>query len=126
MNRTKQLFIWTLVCLCMLSLPAAASAEWYNPMSWMGSSSSKKSSGPSTLQKINENTKQFFYKTGDYLNPFNDGNDKKDTRYKYNGGFRGKKKQQSSSWFGGLFTTEAEPKPAETISDFLDAPRPGF
>ncbi|GAA4422831.1 hypothetical protein [Bremerella cremea] len=130
MIRTKTLFVWTLVCISCLSLPAAASAEWYNPLSWTSSSASskKKSKEPSTLQKFNQGTKDFFSKSADFLNPFDDADDKKktNTRYQYNGGYRSSKKKEESSWFGSWFQSDPEPRPAETISDFLDAPRPEF
>ncbi|MHC2066953.1 hypothetical protein ACYFX5_05750 [Bremerella sp. T1] len=127
MNRFKQLTIWTLVGVLALSVPAVASAEWYNPMSWMSSSSSKKSKSPSTLQKLNKGTKDFFSTTADYMNPFNDADDhKKKQRYSYNGGYRSSKKKEESSWFGGWFSSEPEPGPPETISDFMDLERPKF
>ena len=128
MKRTQQLLAWTLVCLFALSLPVAAQAEWYNPLSWGSSSSSskKKSKEPSTLQKINSGTKDFFYKSADFLNPFNDGDDNKKTRYTYNGGYRSSKKQEETSWFGSWFAPEPEPGPPETVSDFLDLPRAKF
>ncbi|MBA2115081.1 hypothetical protein [Bremerella alba] len=126
MIRNKQLVIWTLVCVCVVSVPTIASAEWYNPMSWMGSSSKKKSKGPSTIQKINNGTKDFFTTTADYMNPFNDGDDHKKKRYTYNGGYRSSKKQEDSSWFGNWFTSEPDPGPPQTVSDFLDLERAKF
>lgn len=125
MIRNKQLVIWTLVCVCVVSVPTIASAEWYNPMSWMSSSSKKKSSGPSTLSKINTNTKNFFYKTADYMNPFNDADDNKKERYSYNGGYRGKQKKEEPGWFDWMYS-EPEPGPPQTVSDFLDLERAKF
>jgi len=126
MIRNKQLVIWTLVCVCVVSVPTIASAEWYNPMSWMSSSSKKKSKSPSTLSKINTNTKNFFTKTADYMNPFNDADDhKKKQRYSYNGGYRNKQKQDEPGWFDWMYT-EPDPGPPQTVSDFLDMERPKF
>ena len=126
MKRTHQLLAWTLVCLFALSLPVAAQAEWYNPLSWVSSSSSskKKSKEPSTLQKINSGTKDFFYKSADFLNPFDDADDnKKKKRY----GYRSRSsKQEETSWLGSWFAPEPEPGPPETVSDFLDLPRAKF
>ena len=130
MKRTHQIIVWTLVCLLGLSLPMSAQAEWYNPLSWGSSSyTAKKSTVPSTLPKINSGTKDFFSKSADFLNPFNDGDDsKKSKRYSYNGGYRSasKKKTEESSWFGNWFTTEPEPGPPQTVSEFMDLPRPKF
>ncbi|PQO34300.1 hypothetical protein DTL21_12265 [Bremerella cremea] len=129
MNRTHQVIVWTLVCLLGLSMPLSAQADWYNPLTWGSSTSApKKPKGPSTFQKINNGTKDFFYKSADFLNPFNDGDDAKTTkRTSYNGGYRStSKKQEDSSWFGGWFSSEPEPGPPQTVSEFMDLPRPKF
>ncbi|RCS42151.1 hypothetical protein DTL42_20180 [Bremerella cremea] len=131
MKRTTQIIVWTLVCLLGASLPMSAQAEWYNPLSWGSSPApAKKSTGPSTLQKINNGTKDFFYKSADFLNPFDDAEDEKPTRRTtYRGGYHSaskKKQQESSSWFGGWFSTEPEPAPPQTVSEFLDLPRSKF
>lgn len=129
MKRTSLVIVWTLVCLLGLSLPMSAQAEWYNPLSWGGSSApAKKPAGPSTLQKINTGTKDFFYKSADFLNPFDDAEDEKPTkRTTYRGGYHSasKKKQESSSWFS-WFAPEPEPAPPQTVSEFLDLPRSKF
>jgi len=127
MNRRIRLLVWALACTVILSAQAEARAEWYNPMSW--TTSSNKSRGKqSTFSKVAGGTKDFFNKTADYLNPFNDANDKPKKKTRFGGStFRSSKTEDtSSSWdIGSWFTTE-EPRTAETVSDFMDMDRPNF
>lgn len=92
-----------------------------------------KSNKPSTLQKFNQNTKTFFSKTADFLNPFNDGNDMPATRPNvtgsrrtYNGGTGySSKNDQEPSFLARLFPWgNSEPEPHKDVNSFLSQPRP--
>lgn len=129
MNHTIQPVIWALVCVLVLSIEAPAQAEWYNPWTWGQTSAKKKVTRqePSTLQKVNHSTKQFFVKTADFLNPFDDSDSKpKHQRTSYSSGYSALKSSKNSSWgFGSWFAPEPAPPP-ETVSDFMALPRPKF
>lgn len=102
-----------LVGMILLSAAAApAQAEWglYNPFASQPKPTTRRE--PSALAKLGQSTQQMFSKTADFLNPFNDADDKP------------QKKEQGSFW-GSLFgSAESEPLPAETVGDFMSLPRP--
>lgn len=104
---------WALVGMILVSAAAApAQAEWglYNPFASQPPKPAK--SEPSALAKFGRSTQQLFSKTADFLNPFDDADDKP------------QKKEQGSFW-GSLFgPAESEPLPAETVGDFMALPRP--
>lgn len=129
MNRIVQHLLAMLVIAVVLGLQADVQAEWYNPFGW-GEKTTKKTSRkePGTIEKLNNGTKDFFYKSADFLNPFNDGDDTpKKTRYSYNGGgYRPSKKQDSSWGWGSWFQSKPEKSAPQTVSDFMDLERPDF
>lgn len=128
MNRTVRHFLATLVIASVLGMQAEVQADWYNPFSW-GETPTKKVSKkePGTLEKFNDGTKDFFSKTADFLNPFNDGESaSKSTRYSYNGGYRASKPSESSWGWGSWFDSKPKKTAPETVSDFMDLERPRF
>lgn len=129
MNRIVQRFLAVLVITSVVSLQAEVQADWYNPFGW-GEKPAKKVSRnePSTIEKLNDGTKDFFHKTADFLNPFNDGEPApKKKRYSYNGGgYRTAKKQESSWGWGSWFQSKPEKTAPQTVSDFMDLERPDF
>ncbi|TWT31549.1 hypothetical protein [Blastopirellula retiformator] len=91
--------VWGL--LLLVATGGSVQAEWsfYNPFA--SQPAKKKPSQPS-----------FFSKTADFLNPFNDADDK--PKKKESGSFWG-------SWFG---PSEPEPLPPATVGEFMGLPRP--
>jgi hypothetical protein len=80
-------------------------------------SQSKKSQGPSTMQKLNKNTKEFFGKTKNVLMPWSTSSQKPtDSR-------KAKKKSFFSSW---IPKPKREKEPPKTVTDFLGQERPRF
>lgn len=100
-----------LLLLAVTSGPAQAEWGFYNPFASHQAKTASKSE-PSTLTKMNQSTQQFFSKTADFLNPFNDADDKPPK--KESGSFWG-------SWFG---PSEPEPLPPATVGEFMGLPRP--
>jgi len=128
MIRRMRILAWLLAGALMFSAPYETRAEWYNPLSWT-SSSKKSSNKEGTFSKVTNGTKDFFNKTADYLNPFNDANDKpKKKKTRFGGStFRSSKKQEEpSAWDIGSWFTSDEPGTAQTVSDFMDMDRPNF
>ncbi|MCC9604737.1 hypothetical protein LOC68_26510 [Blastopirellula sp. JC732] len=101
-----------------------AKAEWgvYNPF---GSKPAKKTAKkePSTLSKMNHSTQQFFSKTADFLNPFNDADEKPKKKVipKVS-----RTKETNSSWWSSMFGGGSEPEPPETVDQFMSLDRPKF
>lgn len=95
-----------------------AKAEWgiYNPFSSKPAKKTAKKE-PSTLTKMNHSTQQFFSKTADFLNPFDDADSKKKTVKK--------PKKESTSWWSSMFGS-SEPAPPETVDQFMSLDRPKF
>ncbi len=103
--------------------------------------SAPKSSAPSTLEKMNRDTKEFFTKTADVLNPFNDAPKEKtaDRRsvtgsnsYFTNNASSPKKSEKKSSVFPFSISSpfkSKESKPNDdygkprSVNDFLNQPR---
>ncbi|MFI4874686.1 MAG: hypothetical protein ACIALR_05090 [Blastopirellula sp. JB062] len=115
----------TVLGLFLLAMPGSmAHAEWgfYNPFA---STSAKKTAKkePSTLSKMNESTQEFFSKTADFLNPFDD--DKAKPKRKVIPSLKKPKKESDKSWWSSLFGP-SEPEPPETVDQFMSLERPRF
>lgn len=88
---------------------------------------------PGTLQKFNQNTKTFFTKTADFLNPFNDGDDMPSrrpnvtgSRRTYSGGTNfTEQKEKKPNFIARLMPWgKSEPEPYKDVNSFLTQPRP--
>lgn len=111
------------------SPPASKSKGWGMPKLWP-QSTAKKPTQPSTFSKMQTGTKQFFSKTADVLNPFDDANDppKSSTSSSWNP-FRsastsGSTPAKKSSWMWGA--EEEEPSGPRTVNEFLAQPKPSY
>lgn len=118
------------------SAPASKSKGWSMPKLWPSSTATRKPSQPSTLSKMTTGTKQFFSKTADVLNPFDDANDPP----KSSGGsswnpFRNASSSQSSgagsarmpNWSWNQDSSEdSAPQGPRTVNEFLAQPKPNF
>ncbi|HEX5105124.1 MAG TPA: hypothetical protein VFV87_14995 [Pirellulaceae bacterium] len=115
----------------------APTSGWQWPRLWPTSSSSpqRKSSSPSTWQKMNAGTKNFLSQTADTLNPFNDAEDNKpqpgmtgsNSIFSQASQSRKKNEEKSGfslipSWWGG----QEEEQKDSTVNEFLMRKRPGF
>lgn len=98
-----------------------AKAEWglYNPFAAKPAKKTAKKE-PSTLSKMNHSTQQFFSKTADLLNPFDDAGAKKKTVPSLK-----KPKKETTSWWSSMFGS-SEPAPPETVDQFMSLDRPKF
>lgn len=88
---------------------------------------------PSTFQKINRNTKTFFAKTADFLNPFNDGDKMPSTRPNVTGSRRtysggtsySSQEDKKPSFLARLIPWgKSDPEPHKDVNSFLSQPRP--
>lgn len=77
---------------------------------------SKRQNGPSTMQKLNQNTKKLFGKTKNALMPWS-------TAKKPTGSRTAKKKSFFSSW---IPKPKPRKEPPQTVTDFLGQERPEF
>ncbi|TWT31548.1 hypothetical protein [Blastopirellula retiformator] len=112
-----------LLGLFVLTLSAApAQAEWglYNPFASKPAKKTAKKE-PSTLSKMNQSTQQFFSKTADFLNPFNDGDEKPKKKVVP----KISRSKESTSWWSSMFGG-GDPEPPETVDQFMSLDRPKF
>ncbi|EAQ81334.1 hypothetical protein [Blastopirellula marina] len=111
-----------LFLLALTGSPAQADWSDYNPFASKPAKRTAKKE-PSTLSKMGSSTQQFFSKTADFLNPFDDANDK--PKKKVVPSLKKPKKSSSSSWWGSMFGG-GEPEPPETVDQFMSLDRPKF
>jgi hypothetical protein len=112
----------------------APTSGWKMPKLWPSTTNApakRRPSQPSTMSKMTKGTQQFFSKTADAINPFDDKKPQpqpsvtgSNTRFTHNQ--PAKKEQKSSgispaSWWGGEDTKSQNPK---TVGEFLAQPRP--
>jgi hypothetical protein len=90
-------------------LPKLAMPRW--------PSQSKRSRGPSTMQKLNKNTKEFFGKTKNVLMPWSTSSKKPASSR------TAKKKSFLTSW---IPKPKPKKEPPKTVTDFLGQERPGY
>jgi hypothetical protein len=91
--------------------------------------SAAKAKAPSTWQRMTTGTKTFFAKTADAINPFDDESDNQPvhvtgSRNKFRQA-AAKKNEKTGSFFPSLWG-EPEPEAPKSVTEFLNAPRPGF
>jgi hypothetical protein len=114
---------------------APPTSGWRFPRLWPTTTATKtRPNQPSAWQKMSSGTRNFFSKTADALNPWDDANDqpqpvKPSGRGSAFGSATAKKKSDAksssilpSSWW----TSEEEEKRPRDVNDFLKQPRPGF
>lgn len=101
-----------------------------------GSPLVKSSSEPSLLSKMGTGTKNFFSSTYDTLtfrksepkgqvsSSFGGWGQNPPLGQSYNRKSSPKKKKDEPGWFSSLFTSQEEPKRAETVSEWIGQPRP--
>lgn len=97
---------------------------WADGGVWPFSSSNNKSASarktsqePSALQKMNQDTKEFFGRVGQTLSP-NKPAPKKKAPQPYNPWVKQTKKEKTS-WFGSWFAPK-EPEPPRSLSEWMD------
>lgn len=111
----------------------AKSAGWRMPKLWPSTPAARKPTNqPSTIQKMTTGTKQFFSKTADALNPWDDENDDRVERASGSNSAISratkKKKEESSgsllpaSWW----SSDEKDDRDKNVNDFLSRPRPGY
>lgn len=114
---------------------ASANSTWRWPSLWSSSPTKKAKANtkqPSAVQNVTKSTKQFFSKTADALNPFDDAQAKQkqlpitgsNTVFSQASSSKAKDAKNTSlipSWMSGGSTKEEKPK---TVTDFLAQPRP--
>ncbi|PHS00741.1 MAG: hypothetical protein COA78_23595 [Blastopirellula sp.] len=130
-----QLSFVALICATfLLSASNPVQADWgiSNPFSWGSTKKTTKKKAPSTLSKMGTSTKDFFYKTGDFLNPFNDGKEtsrpslRKMPSLPQLPSSRSKPKaEKKSSWTSWLYPAE-EPQAPRTVEEFMRLERSKF
>jgi len=107
---------------------------WHMPTLWPSTSTAPaKSNQPGTLQKMSTGTKNFFSKTADALNPWDNKSQAapppkpSGSKSAFSQASAKKKQTQNTSmlpsWPWGAKAEEKKPK---TVTDFLSQPRPGF
>lgn len=105
---------------------------WSMPSLWP-KSTSKKSSQPSTWSKMQSGTKQFFSKTADVLNPFDDAKDPPKSSGSSSGMWNPFQSASNSSgtpakkssWSWGA-AEEEKPSGPRTVNEFLAQPKPAY
>jgi hypothetical protein len=111
--------------------PKSGGSTWKMPKLWPGSSAKRPTGQPTMLQKATTGTKQFFSKTADALNPWDDANDQPPPRPSgSNSAFSRATKKKKESTGSGLspaswWTSEEKDDRDKTVNDFLSRPRPG-
>ena len=112
--------------------PKAGGSSWGLPRLWPKTSAAKRPTGqPTALDKMTRGTKQFFSKTADVLNPWDDETDQPAPRPSGSNSAisRATKKKNESSGSGLLpasWWSSDEPDGRDkTVNDFLSRPRPG-
>jgi hypothetical protein len=112
--------------------PKAGGASWGMPRLWPKSSAAKRPTGqPTTMQKMTKGTKQFFSKTADALNPWDDEKEQPAPRASGSNSAisRATKKKKESSSSGLLpaswWSSDEDEGRDRTVNDFLSRPRPG-
>jgi hypothetical protein len=113
----------------------AKSSGWQWPKLWTGATTAKaKTRQPSAAQKVTNSTKQFFSKTADALNPWDDAKDQQASAPKpptgknvFSQASASKSKNEKStslipSWPWGDKEKPQEERP-KTVTDFLAQPR---
>ena len=107
-------------------------AGWRMPKLLPSTSAKRPTGQPTALQKMTSGTKQFFSKTADALNPWDDANDAQPQRasgsHSAFSRATSKKKKESDSGGSGLlpaswWSSEEDTKD-KTVNDFLSRPRP--
>jgi hypothetical protein len=116
------------------SRTAKSNSGWKLPRLWPSNSNARRPTNqPGALEKMTTGTKQFFSKTADALNPWDDEND--DRVHKPSGSnsafsrTTSKKKEESSSFLSPASWWSSEEKSSgrdKTVNDFLSRPRPGY
>lgn len=122
---------WTIRVLIGLLLVGSASYSqadgwYYNPFGGSSEQSTKtvkssKKSEPSTLQKMNQGTKNFFFS----LNPFAASKSRSTSSgsvFPSRNNLKPKKKESSWNWW----FTSPQDEPPQTVDDFLARERPSF
>jgi hypothetical protein len=74
---------------------------------------------PSTLEKINQGTKDFFGKTKEVLMPWSSSSKKPASR-------AGSRQPAKTSWFSSWFPEKKKEPEIRTVNDFLSLERPQF
>jgi hypothetical protein len=112
--------------------PKSGGSSWGLPRLWPKTSAAKRPTGqPSTIGKMTTGTKQFFSKTADALNPWDDANDRPAPRASGSNSAisRATKKKKESSGSGLLpaswWSSDEDEGRDRTVNDFLSRPRPG-
>jgi hypothetical protein len=112
--------------------PKSNSVGWKMPKLWPSTSAAKRPTGqPTSLQKMTSGTKQFFSKTADALNPWDDANDAPPQRASgSNSAFSRATKKKKESTSSGLspaswWSSDEKDGRDKTVNDFLSRPRPG-
>ena len=111
--------------------PKAASTGWRMPKLWPGASAKRPTGQPTSLQKMTTGTKQFFSKTADALNPWDDANDQPPARASgSNSAISRATKKKKESTSSGLspaswWSSDEKDDRDKTVNDFLSRPRPG-
>ena len=129
MKKYQLSFVALLCAAILLSASTTVQADWglSNPFSWGSSKKTTKKKAPSTLS--NTSTKNFFYKTGDFLNPFNDGKDsylpKMPSMYPPEPKTTSKTEKPKASWTSWLYPEE-EPQTPRTVGEFMELKRSNF
>jgi hypothetical protein len=92
-----------------------------------GAKSSRRSSEPSTWNKLTTGTKEFFSKTADVLTPWDTAAEKKAGNSSISNRFTSRnyrEKEKKESFFTGWIPKKNEPKQPRSVSEFLKRPRP--
>ncbi|MEX1041488.1 MAG: hypothetical protein WDZ51_12695 [Pirellulaceae bacterium] len=128
MARNHSWTIYVIIGLLVVGTASFAQADgwFYNPFGGSSDQSTKtvkssKKTEPSTLQKMNQGTKEFF--TG--LNPFaasKSRNASSGSIFPSRNNLKPKKKDSSWNWW---FSSQKE-EPPQTVDDFLARERPSF
>jgi hypothetical protein len=97
--------------------------SWMPSMPSWGTSKKKPSASrePSTLNKLNKGTKEFFGKTKDVLMPWSKSSKKPAARP-----VSTKKTPAKTPWYKSWFTQKEPEKKPMTVSDFIGQDRPEF
>jgi hypothetical protein len=116
--------------------PTSSGGGWKMPSLWpqmSPTSAPKQTTSPSAWQRMQTGTRNFWSKTADAINPFDDANDNlqqpdptgRNSAFRQatmSKGANQKSKSFLPSWSG---QDKADNKP-KTVQDFLAQPRPGF
>jgi hypothetical protein len=93
---------------------------------WPSWGSSQPRRGPTTWQKVQAAPGNMMTRTKDTLAPLNPWRPEPKPMGPKLGSNKPKKKSEESGWWPKWMTVEEEKQPPLTVSDWLDAPRPGF